>query len=445
MMGRSHNRQNLTNTVISNLIIKDKNYKVWDEGQKGLYLLVSKTGTKTYYVSYILPATKRRVDYKLGRETVMTPAEARKEARVKLGEVAKGVDIQQQRILDRQAERQSRSRTLGVFVEQIYLPWAKQHRKSWEGNIKRVRALFTGWFNLPLTDITVKRVTEWRTRQLAKGLKPSCINRDVNRLSGILTQAVEMGVIDESPLRGFKKLKVDQKKRIRYLSDDEEHRLRASLMAREKDLRQRRDRFNQWLLDRHKPPLERLDGEFADHVRPMVLLALNTGMRIGEIFNLQWKHIDWSNRSITVDGQGSKNGQTRHIAMTDEAYDVLRKWRKQNTAHLLVFCSPKTGDKLDNINSAWTSVRETAELYAPYDPDLHFRFHDLRHSFASHLVMEGVDLNCVRELLGHESIDMTLKYAHLAPKNKETAINALNKRLQKRQQSETDKGQLLSE
>lgn len=81
---------------------------------------------------------------------------------------------------------------------------------------------------------------------------------------------------------------------------------------------------------------------------------------------------------------------------------------------------------MKEIKSSWTKIRKSAGLYHPEEDDMHFRFHDLRHSFASNLVMAGVDLNHVRELMGHGSIDMTLRYAHLAPQSKQAAIAVLN-------------------
>ncbi len=93
--------------------------------------------------------------------------------------------------------------------------------------------------------------------------------------------------------------------------------------------------------------------------------------------------------------------------MNSEALDVLKRWEKQSSDDGLVFASP-SGGRFDNIQSSWEALTADAKL-------ADFRFHDLRHDFASKLVMAGVDLNTVRELLGHGDIKMTLRYAHLAP------------------------------
>lgn len=108
----------------------------------------------------------------------------------------------------------------------------------------------------------------------------------------------------------------------------------------------------------------------------------------------------------------------RHLPLNAEALDTLKRWKKQSKATGLVFPSPKTGGRMDNINSSWEELCELAEV-------ADFRFHDLRHSFASRLVMAGVDLNTVRELLGHSDIRMTLRYAHLAPDKLAEAVAKL--------------------
>ena len=100
---------------------------------------------------------------------------------------------------------------------------------------------------------------------------------------------------------------------------------------------------------------------------------------------------------------------------------VLEAWRAQSHGEIdLVFPNPKTGRRFGNIARSWRQLVKDAKLDAP------FRFHDLRHTFASRLVMAGVDLNTVRELLGHSTIQTTLRYAHLAPEVKAKAVAKLD-------------------
>ena len=104
--------------------------------------------------------------------------------------------------------------------------------------------------------------------------------------------------------------------------------------------------------------------------------------------------------------------------MNSVVVETLEQWREQTGSAKYVFESPKTGGKFDNCNSAWQVVRKEAGLED-------FRWHDMRHDFASQLVMANVDLNKVRELMGHSALTMTLRYAHLAPHVKAEAVERL--------------------
>ncbi len=121
---------------------------------------------------------------------------------------------------------------------------------------------------------------------------------------------------------------------------------------------------------------------------------------------------------LTVRGTTAKSGQTRHVELNNQAVEVLRAWRPRGalpTAH--VFPGPD-GEQLVDIKTSWMRLLRLAKIDD-------FRFHDIRHTFASKLVMRGVDLNTVRELLGHTDIKMTLRYAHLAPAHRAEAVQKL--------------------
>lgn len=103
--------------------------------------------------------------------------------------------------------------------------------------------------------------------------------------------------------------------------------------------------------------------------------------------------------------------------MNAEALDALTRWNKQASDTRLVFTN-RDGGRVDNVRKSWAGVLKAAKITS-------FRWHDMRHTFASWLVMRGVDLNTVRELLGHGDIKMTLRYAHLAPQHKADAVARL--------------------
>jgi site-specific recombinase XerD len=119
---------------------------------------------------------------------------------------------------------------------------------------------------------------------------------------------------------------------------------------------------------------------------------------------------------LTVTGPRTKNGQSRIINLNSEALVVLERWKQQSNG-LLLF-SNYDGNRLSYLKTAWSKLLLEAQI-------TNFRWHDLRHTFASNLVMKGVDLNTVRELLGHTDIAMTLRYAHLSSEHKADAVQKL--------------------
>ena len=138
-------------------------------------------------------------------------------------------------------------------------------------------------------------------------------------------------------------------------------------------------------------------------------------MRRGEIFSLKWNDIDLRQGIITI--RESKSGESRRISVNDDVMNMLSNVKKNSDTYVF---PGKKGKRIDNIASAFQASRDKAGLKD-------FRFHDLRHTFASHLVMNGVDLTTVKELMGHKDIKMTLRYSHLAPEHTKSAVNKIGK------------------
>jgi integrase len=159
------------------------------------------------------------------------------------------------------------------------------------------------------------------------------------------------------------------------------------------------------------PPLP----HFGDHLTPAVLLSMNTGLRLGEMLKLRWKNVHLDRCWLTVEGREAKSRQTRHVPLNAEAVSVLTQWREQSGFQGRVF------NVSLSFKTAWWHLLERADIQ-------NFRWHDLRHHFASRLVQEGVPLNTVRDLLGHSSVAMSLRYAHLAPDQRCDAVAKLGKR-----------------
>src|SRR5262249_28165316 len=117
----------------------------------------------------------------------------------------------------------------------------------------------------------------------------------------------------------------------------------------------------------------------------------------------------------------AKSRKARHVPLNAEAFDVLKRWRKYQTAETGLAFPGATGARLTHINKAWAGLVKAAKL-------VDFHFHDCRHHFASRLVMSGADLYTVKELLGHSEFEMTQRYAHLSPEHKAKVVQLLMRR-----------------
>ncbi|MGV3516172.1 phage integrase [Luteitalea sp.] len=371
----------------------------------GFVLRCRRTGIHSYRVQ-----TGRGKWVTLGTIDRLKPQQARDEAERLLASVALGSDPVQERRAKRQAH------TLRSFLEDVYSPWASTHLRTGAETVERISATFAVLLDTKLPDLSAEQVERWRTARRKGGVRPSTTNRDLNDLRALLRRAVQWKHLKAHPLADVKPEKIDRRGIIRYLTAEEESRLLAALDARDDHLRAARVSANSWRAARGYPLLEDV-RTYPDHLSPLVRLALHTGLRRGELFALRWPDLSLSARRLTVRGHTAKSGQTRHVPLNAEAVRILQTWGPRAEGY--VFPSPADPDKpLTDVKTAWLQLLKAAAITG-------FRFHDLRHSFASSLVQAGVDLAVVRELLGHASILMTEKYAHLRPDQAASAVERL--------------------
>ncbi len=169
---------------------------------------------------------------------------------------------------------------------------------------------------------------------------------------------------------------------------------------------------NRWLTHEEE---ERLVQAAASHLKPIIRFAVDTGGRRSELLRLDWRYVDLANRRVTF--VQTKNGEDRTVRLCERACETLAALGPKDTGPVFTY-----GDKaITGFKSSFDTAREKAGLED-------FRFHDLRHTFASRLVQGGVPLYNVMHLTGHKSLEMVQRYAHLAPEFQEAAIAVLDQR-----------------
>jgi len=379
---------------------RDKEFEIRDTILRGFMLRVLPSGTRAFYVQH-----GRGRKTKLGEVGILTPDEARERAKKALGNVAHGRP-------PLEGIRGARSgSTLAGFIENNYDPYLHATRPNGAAPpIKRLLARFKTLGGRDLTSITSGDLERWKSLRLADGTSPATVQRDLMPLSGLFRYAKKLGLVKDNPVADVEKPRLDTTGKLRYLTPAEEAALRTQLSLRDKRMIEARESGNRWREQRQKEPLPKLH-HFGDALTPAVLISLNAGLRLGELLKLHWSAIDFDSATLTVRGGTAKSGKTRHIPLNQEALDVLRNWKP--SADQTYVIGIKTSFK-----KSFATILTNAAI-------TDFRWHDLRGTFASKLAQRGVPLNTIRDLLGHGSLAMTLRYAHLSPDNRRAAIDLL--------------------
>lgn len=370
---------------------KAKPYEILRDAQiRGLILRVQPSGHKAWIVTW--QHGKRRT---LGSVDHLSLDDARAHTRRALSEAA------QQR-LPALATSKRVACSLREFLDTHYAPWAATALRRGDRYVLRIKGRFAAMLDQPITALDAKYINGWWLERVGSTGKQRPVeritaHRDFAALRAALSKAVDWKLLDSNPLLGLRQKAIGGRQIVRFLSADEESRLRAAMTSRDSASRKTTGAAR----------------AYKDHLTPAVLIAMNTGLRRGEILSLAWSDIDLEASTLCVQARNAKSGKQRHIPLNTEALTTLVKWKVQCGG------SPNVFEPSD-IKKGWSSLLATAEVES-------FRFHDLRHHFASRLVTSGVDLNVVRELLGHSDLKMTLRYAHLCPTRLASAVAMLDK------------------
>ena len=270
-------------------------------------------------------------------------------------------------------------------------------------NLKEYFGKDTRLANIRFVDIETYR-NHLKQKPVKSGTlrKESTINREMSCLHHIFDKAVEWEMVEQSPFNRGKSLRLkENNKRLRFLSQEE---------------------------------IQKLLPECPKYLRRIVECAIHTGMRQSEILGLRWDQIKHGHLYLEADD--TKTREARQVPINDDLQTLLKEIRAEQpvgTQYVFVFRRGehriKTGkfrESLNPVTGRVKSVKRSFPSALRRAGIRDFRFHDLRHTFASQLIMRGGTLKEVQEILGHKSMTMTMRYAHLSQEKKKEAVNLLN-------------------
>ncbi len=278
------------------------------------------------------------------------------------------------------------------FVESItfnelsseYIEYIELHKKSFKRDMTSLRKLRAEFGDIRLNKITPFDVEKYKMKR-RKEVSPASVNRELACIKYMFNLAIKWGKTTKNPVKDVKLFK-EKNRRLRFLNEDE---------------------------------IIRLIDSCSDQLRPVVITAIYTGMRRGEILNLKWDDIDFNRNLIQIDE--TKSGSPRDVPMNDFLRQTMLELKSRSSQEYVF---------VNRLGKPYRDVREAFERALKKAEISDCTFHTLRHSAASLLIMSNVDLVTVKEILGHKTIQMTMRYSHLTGKHKQQAMNILQRRIE---------------
>jgi integrase len=335
--------------------------------------------------------------------------------------------------------------TLKEFLYSSYLDKKRSDNpKTAYASITIIERYFHPFLNKSISTITSDAIRLWMKsrerpltkRQLAAGesiwdVKPSTMKESICTLRACVQFAKESGVIIDHDLYSLPKIRVDNQI-IRYLSNAEEQALFREINDRnETKLKQRVNTIAHRVKRGLPTPQSLSDCCFADNVSPFIILFRETGIRPGTLMNSRWSDIDFESRFFRIRKSIDKRGVDNFIPLNKLAYSILVEWAKhyihkfsvkyfKKKKDAWIFPSPlDPANQITSIRKSWTNIIKKANIDD-------FRFYDLRHDFASKIMMKTGNIYMVSQLLNHKQIETTKRYAHLMDKSKVLAVECLD-------------------
>jgi len=344
--------------------------KTWHYAFGSVYLRQSKSGKERWYVYYRFEG--RRIRKVI--EGALSRADALKVLQVEVADAFRG---------KHGFKKEEKKIKFSDFAELYLENYAKVNKRSWKDDAYSLRRLNEFFDGSRIHDITPFDLERFKTERLKEGISKARVNRNLALLKKMFNLAIDWGYLKESPAR-----------KVRLFSEKDN--LKERILTAEEE--------------------ERLLEASSEHLRPILITALHSGMRRGEILSLEWHQVDLTRRTIRV--EKTKSGRTRIIPVNDLLFDELMSLKKKDGKAEHVFLNPRTGKPIGDVKTAFNAAKRRAGIKG-------LRFHDLRHSFASRLIALGVDLITVKDLLGHHSVTVTQRYTHSNAEQKRKAVENL--------------------
>ena len=260
-----------------------------------------------------------------------------------------------------------------------YLEYAKSNKVTWIRDVEFIKHLSTHFEGRKLSQISPEMIEAYKMDR-RKQVSPATCNKEVACLKHMFNLAIK-----------WRKANINPVKEVKFFRE-EQHNLR-------------------WLTEEEE---EKLLPVCCSHLRPIVIVAIYTGMRKGELVNLTWDKINFDKNIITVDK--TKTGEGRKAWMNRTVKEALLTLKLDQPKGKYVFGNDKP---VGNFRTAWDKAVRRAGI-SP------IRFHDLRHTFGTRLAMKGVDIKTIMELMGHKTMSTTLRYMHSSQGHKKEAVDLLD-------------------
>lgn len=258
--------------------------------------------------------------------------------------------------------------------------------KSYENDKNYIRHMAKIFSGLTLDKITPKLISEYKNKRFTEGAKPATLQKELICLSHAFNLAIKEW--EWTTVNPVQKVKIPNPHNEidRWLTFEEQERLLKACHDR------------QWL-------------------KEVIVFALNTGMRQGEIVNLMWSDVDLFRKTAIL--HKTKNKEKRTVPLNQTVIDMLKDKSKVVSIKGCVFTQNGTKSTKREIQRQFSTALKRAKID-------NFRFHDLRHTFATRLAQASIDIYTIAKLLGHKDIRMTQRYAHHCPESLRSGVNVLD-------------------